>query len=507
MDQINYYMVHPTSTTLVEAVGANPSYAAIMIGAASLSAIFAASLHCLVLTGHSNSKHEKMNTMPYKALLIVSAVAAIAGNVVQALGIRQLSLPVIVAGRFLVGFSASSVVHRQFVTAFLHPSLVVPESARLIQFQAIGLAGGFFLGSMVELLSFRYEHYGVQSLQVSSWVMAVSWFIHLCHLICTTRVAQVDFNKQHDSSEVSSGVHNIVGGLGDAQSDSSDSDPSPGGPARLFHQPPEMRIRDDVMIDEGTTSSQRQSLQRGVGRTEVRKRRKFHAIMKRLRKLMEYNIAVPLSLVLLVYTIFAQEVLFSSCALITDQYFNWRGSISGLLLGCLSLFVLPIDFVCEQIARRYEERTTVKRSMLIVGIGLLIMVNWGSVFAMALNLQILFTETLDERHQHYDWLLGIPQYVVGFVVTFVGIKALHGASASLLSKVSPPHMVNVTTNLGTIVTFFGLIAQSLANCHIFAIGVSNRVIDTDTVNSLVLPLLLGCMVTYYFVKKHYFFMM
>ena len=501
-------MVHPTSTSLVAAAGVNPSYSAIIIGVANISAIIAASLHCLVLTGHTSSKHGKINTMPYKALLIVSAVAAIAGNVVQALGIRKLSLPVVVAGRFVLGFSASSVVHRQFVSAFLYPSLVVPESARLIQFQAIGLAGGFFLGSMAELVSLRYGHYGVQALQVSNWVMAALWFIHLCRLICaTTRVAEVHSNEQHNSSEDASRVHKMVNGIGDVESDSSDSDPSPGGPARLFHQPPEMRIRDDVMMDEGTTSSQRQSLQRGLGRTAFRKRRKRHDVVKRFRQLMEYNIAVPLSLVLLVYTIFAQEVLFSSCALITDGYFNWRGSISGFLLGLLSLCVLPIDFVCEQIARRYEERTTVKRSMFLVGIGLLVMVNWGSLFAMAVNLQILFTETIDERHQQYDWLLGIPQYLVGFVVTFLGIKALNGASASLLSKVSPPHMVNVTTNLGTMVTFLGLLAQSLANCQIFAVGVSNRVINTDTVNSLVLPLLIGCMVTYYFVKKHYFFMM
>jgi len=68
-------------------------------------------------------------------------------------------------------------------------------------------------------------------------------------------------------------------------------------------------------------------------------------------------------------------------------------------------------------------------------------------------------------------------------------------------------MVHFTTRLGTIVTFSGLIAQSLANCHIVAVGISHRVINTDTVDSIVLPLLIGGMVASYFVKKHYFFMM
>lgn len=506
--QINYYMVHPTATTLVKASEENPSYSAAVIGAASLSAIFAAFLHCHILTGHTNNKHGEINTTPFKGLLILSAVFAIAGNVVEALGIRQLSLRMMVAGRLLLGFSDSGIVHRQFVTAFLHPSLVVPESARLVQFQAIGLAGGFLLGSLVDSIPFRSMRYGVESLQVSNWFMAASWFIHLCRLVCTTSPAKGDINNPHNHSEAPSSVDKMEGGSVDIDSDSSGSDQTPGGPARLFHQPPEMRIRDEN-IDESTAASQLQSLHRSVGRSEVRKKRKqtFLATMKRLRKLMEYNIAVPLSLALLVYTIFSQEVLFSSCTLITDRYFGWRGSISGFFLSCLSLGILPIDFVCEQIARRYEERTTVKRSILLLGMGLLVMVNWGSVFAMVGNLKNILTVTLDSRVHHYDWLLGIPQYLVGFIVSFVGIKALHGASASLLSKVSPPHMGHVTTSLGTIVTFSGLIAQSLANFQIVAVGVSHRVITTDTVNSLVFPVLIGCIVAYYFVKMHYFFMM
>jgi hypothetical protein len=498
-------MVHPMATTLVEATGANPAYSSAIIGVTNLSAIFAAILHCTVLAGYS-SKHGEIKTMPYKTLLILSAVAAIAGNVVQGLGIRQLSLPLVIVGRFLLGFSASGIVHRQFVTAFLHPSLVVPESARLIQFQAIGLVGGFCLGSMVELVPFQYEQYGVQSLQISNWVMVVSWFIQLCQLICNTGAVEGDTTNLRNPLKGTSDLVKMEGGSGSVDSDSSDSDPAPGGPARLFHQPPEMRIRDD-MIDESTAVSQLQSLQRSTGRAEVRKKRKLLAAMKRLRKLTEYNIAIPLALALLVYAIFAQEILFSSCTLIADRYFRWRGSVSGFFLGCLSLGILPIDFVCEQIARRYEERTTVKRSMLLLGIGLLVMVNWGSLLAMVLNLKILFTETLDDRHHQYDWFLGLPQYVLGFVVTFTGIKALHGASASLLSKVSPPQMGHVTTNLGTIVTFSGLIAQLLANFQIVAVGVSHRVINTDTVNSIVLPLLIGCMVAYYFVKKDYFFLM
>jgi hypothetical protein len=462
-------------------------------------------------TGHTNSVQGELNVAPYKGLLIFSAISAIAGNVVQARGITKLSIPIVVLGRLLIGLSAADIVHRQFVVGFLHPSLIVAESARLVQFQAMGLVIGLFLGSLVELAPFRSVRYGVQSLQVANWIMAVCWFFHLCRLLLSTRSTKSQKSKVYESLEPHSPSKMDYVQTGHS-SDSSDSDAiTPGGPVRLFHQPPGMRDRDQAASDNALVP-QLKSLERSLRRPEVvntqrPKKRKVVTLMKRLRKLMAYNVAVPVALALVVYTIFAQEVLFTSCALIADRYFAWRGNVAGFFLGCLAFMILPVDFICEQIARRYEERTTIKRSMLLLVVGLLVMVNWGSVFAMAANLKILFTETKDMRHHYYDWLLGIPQYVIGFLLTFAGLKALEGASRSLLSKVSPPNLRNIMTNVGTIVTFVGLFAQFLANFQIVAVGLSHRYINTDIVNSLVMPLLIGCIVAYYFVRKHYFFLM
>ena len=134
------------------------------------------------------------------------------------------------------------------------------------------------------------------------------------------------------------------------------------------------------------------------------------------------------------------------------------------------------------------------------------MVNWGSVFAMAANIQTLFSETKNMRRHYYDWLLGLGQYVIGFTITFIGLKALQGASRSLLSKVSPVNLKSMGTSIGTIVTFLGLLAQFLADMQIMAVDLSHRVINTDIVNSLVVPILLACFAAFYFVRKHFFFL-
>ena len=120
------------------------------------------------------------------------------------------------------------------------------------------------------------------------------------------------------------------------------------------------------------------------------------------------------------------------------------------------------------------------------------------------------SETEDkQRGSQYDWLVGIIQYFVGFSVTFFGLTALDSAALSLLSKVSPPRLrtSSASLQLGTIVTFVTLLARVIADLQILMIGLSHRLINTDLVNSLVLPLLVGCFVIGHFVRKHFFFLM
>lgn len=485
----------------------NNAYSAAIIGAASFSALLAALVHCSILVGQADLKQKESNMSLHKGVLIFSALCGISGNAVHALGISKLSVSLAVLGRFLIGFGAADIVHRQYVVSTLHPSLVVAESARLVHFKVAGQLIGLIIGSLVEIAPYKSIRYGVQPLQLPNWIMGCLWFIHVCRLILSTR----DFKRSKSSA-----CENIGSVTVEAMQDiapelspdsSSDSDPSPGGPVRLFHQPPGMRDQDETVV------SRIKSLRGSNRRLEIvttRRSRKQWAmgLFKRVRRLMASNIAVPVMLGLALYTTFAQELLFSSCALIVDRYFGWSGDIAGILLVSLAFLILPIDFVCEHIARRYEERTTIKRAMLLLGSGLLVMMNWGSVFALVVNLNNLFTETQNMSYHYYDWLLGIPQYVVGFLLSFMGLHALHGASRSLLSKVVPTNpRSNLAPNLGTVVTLVGLVAQLIANAQIVTVSLSHRLINTDIVNSLVMPLLVGCLVAYFIVRKHFFFLM
>lgn len=266
--------------------------------------------------------------------------------------------------------------------------------------------------------------------------------------------------------------------------------------------PPEKKANADAGVKE------KKNHVRGKGRK--RRMRTLKSFPSRLSRLLSYSVAVPVCLFTILYIKFAQEVLLSSCPIILNRYFRWGGGRAGIFLAALTVTILPLHFICGHIARKYEERTVMKKSLVILALGLLVMINYSSVIKLAFQLRDLLTETEDrQRETIYDWLFGIVQYFVGFTVTFLGLTSLDSSTLSLLSKVSPPRIrsSSVALQLGTIVSFVSLFARVVADLQILMIGLSHRLINTDLVNSLVLPLLVACILIGHFVRKHFFFLM
>jgi hypothetical protein len=151
-----------------------------------------------------------------------------------------------------------------------------------------------------------------------------------------------------------------------------------------------------------------------------------------------------------------------------------------------------------------------QRSLLIFGTGLLVMINYASLFSLASQVENLLDETDETTYREvhpYDGMFGIVQYVIGFTVAFTGIMTLEGATLSLMSKVAPSRLKSAVINCGTIVTFFTLAARVLGDIEILFVGLSHRLINTDIVNSLVIPYFLACIAAYYLVKIYFFFLM
>ncbi len=133
--------------------------------------------------------------------------------------------------------------------------------------------------------------------------------------------------------------------------------------------------------------------------------------------------------------------------------------------------------------------------------------NWVSIIFLATRYSKLLEDAEEGRRRDYDWNLGVAQYIIGLTLIYVGGKSLECASLSMLSKISPPNLCSVVINVGTIATCLTAFARLLADLQASMVGLSNKLINTDMVNALALPLFLASFAVMYVVRRHFFFLL
>ncbi len=222
-----------------------------------------------------------------------------------------------------------------------------------------------------EQSDFEVDQNQVGRLTAANWFMVTLWLMYLVYILVgwnssnkSVQATKKEVNGDPHSFDYESDVNESYN-----STDSSVSDKEIGRTSLLKNSSKFRAIGVDGSFEEVESETipdnKKSRRKRDKSRSPKRKRRrKIRTFTKRIRKLMLYSVAIPVALVFIVWTVFAQEVLFSSCALITKSYFSWRGSVTGLFLASLWVILLPMDYFCEQLARRYEERFTVRVSEL-----------------------------------------------------------------------------------------------------------------------------------------------
>jgi len=145
---------------------------------------------------------------------------------------------------------------------------------------------------------------------------------------------------------------------------SDESGAAQGTPESMLYQSSSDVTRDE--LKETFTAEQARVRLDDLSQHVVEKRRRFRGLktlLKRLRKFLMYNVALPVTLVLVVLAKITHEVFFTSCPIITYRYFRWSGSLAALFLGALSASVLLINYVCGTSTKTYDERSVMKVRM------------------------------------------------------------------------------------------------------------------------------------------------
>ena len=230
--------------------------------------------------------------------------------------------------------------------------------------------------------------------------------------------------------------------------------------------------------------------------------------LKRAKKLVLHNIALPITFLLYGFVSLSTEVLYTSCCIISNRYFKWSGSYAGSFLALLAALVLPTYLLTSYMSTRFGERVVIKKALLLMMVGIFSFMNYQALFVLFKHVQDIFRqETWDEPlTTYYDWDLGLVQYWTGVIIMFVSSASLEGLSLSLMSKVSPAKLNRSPVNCSVIAPLTSCLGRVLGDTIIVAVGLSHRMVSTDMVNSISFVLLGLCFCCFHVVKKHYFFL-
>ena len=524
---MNYYMSHSTATAFVEGIGAHPAHSASIIGAASLGALIAALVQLRSMARKvEQSGPGALTTGYFRHRFLLYSVFPIIGNILHAVAVSKGSIFLAVFGRFLIGFGSAELLHRQLLSSCLPAPHVVFESANLVHSNVFGVFCGLATGGFLALFDVKVEVATISSLHSGSYFMACIWLFHWVNLF---RLFQE--SKSTDSDENNADRRDFEDEYEVSIAESSET----GTPESVFYGPGSISTREEVKSAyieqlEAVYTSPRNAGRKDAFPSEqpletdrlivkddkktndkkkkaTRSVRPFKTFAARLRKILFHNVGIPVTLAVIVFVRISHEILFTSCAIITNRYFDWNGSQACFLLGLLSATVVPINHSVERISRSYDERSVIKRSVVIALIGLCVMVNYVSFMNLVIHLRGVFDRAADKEYFHpYDWIIGAPQYLCGLSITFAGITSLEPTTLSLMSKLGPSRTKSIVINCGTVVTILSLTARFIGDVHILAVGLSHRLINTDIVNSLVVPLIIICLAAAYIVRRHFFFL-
>jgi hypothetical protein len=450
-------------------------------------------------------------------MLVISSLCPLVGNILYVKAYERKSFAMAIAGRLLVGLSSVEMVNKQLIVIFRAKGDHVSELSRIRVAQIGGILLGILIGTirLDERTVIIYgEPFVINFETISSYTMSLAWGLQLLGL------AFCPFPKVHNchaspsidkGSEINLSAseheenHNyrleklyLLPGLFARGRTFSDSTPGAEGSKRSRTQElgndSSKGTRDNVpIITKPTLSAQFKIIV---------------STLKKTRKLVLHNIALPITFLVYGFACLSTEVLFTSCVIITNRYFNLSGLQAGCFLAFLAALILPTYFFMSYASIRVGERFVMKKALMMMFVGVFCFINYQALYHLFRNIRAIFRNDSADipLTTYYDWYLGVMQYCISVVVMCLSSVCLEGSSLSLMSKVSPEKLNRSPLNCSVMTPLTACLGRILGNTIIIVVGFSHREIITDMVNSISFVLIGLCYCCHHVVKKHYFFL-
>ncbi|OMJ69406.1 hypothetical protein SteCoe_32874 [Stentor coeruleus] len=170
------------------------------------------------------------------------------------------------------------------------------------------------------------------------------------------------------------------------------------------------------------------------------------------------------------------EAFVTSTPIVAPVFFSWSTEFVGFYIAIMSLAIAPVHIIIAYTSRRFQDRQYIKIALLVTFIGSLLLINFSN--------------------------LSVAQYVIGTILMFIGMNMEDGATASLLSKVIPPHISEGIFNAGLVVTFAGSFARGVGSFGIAVAGWINE--DPSSMeNILFIPFTIVSLVSLVIFMRYY----
>ncbi|CAG9323071.1 unnamed protein product [Blepharisma stoltei] len=159
----------------------------------------------------------------------------------------------------------------------------------------------------------------------------------------------------------------------------------------------------------------------------------------------------------------AQEILFISLPIITDDYWGWHIDKAGEFLALISLISSPVHIFVAYTSKHIQDRDFIIISQVMCVLGCLFMVDFGG---------------------YSEW-----QYMIGAFILNLGSNMIDGVSTSLISKVIPKSIAHGIWNAGFLVTIVGQLGRAIGGGFVGVTGLGE---DKSNENSMHITLTLLC---------------
>jgi hypothetical protein len=434
---VNYYVVEPSSTKYVNALGAEDAMSGTLIGMMPLGA-FTSAIPFSIWTNRA-----------FRPPFLVSAALLIVGNLLYAKALNYNRLEIALLGRFMAGLGAPKCIVRRYMADTTPLSLRTSANAGFGMAVAVGSALGPATAIMLSQLnnhpwSGNVPLFGgviLNGLTGPGYFMALLWTLFFLVLVATFgEPDRRGLEEQKHREALATASH-----LPASQNDVALLHPSDVNLARSLRA----QEGDGILRDESQTGD---AIVRA--KSWIAEVRGFLGLI---------TLPVRICLGLLFAKVFTIEALVSCTSALTKNRYGWTIDKVGTL-GCVNgLMVIPLSIGIGGLSMRFQDRVLMTMLVTLGCIGMFLLIDVSDLIATP-------TDTYNKGN---PLAVSPARYVSGYFLTYVSIQCFEGVIGSTLSKVIPTALATGTFNSGLLATLVDTFGRACGDLFISMVGFIN----------------------------------